>query len=261
MQYETMIVERADAAMIIRFNRPEKRNAISVRTMEELLHAFDTADQDAAVRGVIITGGNEFFSAGADLREAPAIMSTPATAVGQMTLWRRLNSAIEHLSKPVIAAVEGFCLTGGFELALACDLRVAGEGATFAITSAKIGTVPGAGATQRLPRIVGVANALEMLFAADPIDAQHAFRIGLLNKLVKKGEALATAKSLIELYEQRAPFSLKLLKRAVYAGMQMDLASAIEYESYVVITAYQTQDREEGISAFLEKRKPQFSGT
>ena len=140
-------------------------------------------------------------------------------------------------------------------------LRVAGEGSTYGITSAKIGTVPGSGGTQRLPRIVGIANALEILFSAEPIDAQHALRIGLLNKLVAKGEALAAAKAIVDLYEQRAPLSLKLLKRAVYAGMQMDLADAIEYESFIVTTIYQSKDRDEGISAFLEKRKARFTGT
>jgi enoyl-CoA hydratase/carnithine racemase len=228
--------------------------------MEDMLKAFAAVDADPAVRGVIITGGDAYFSAGADLREVPERMSAPGSAVEYMTLWRRLHATIETLSKPVIAAIEGFCLTGGFELTLACDLRIAGEGSTFGITSAKIGTVPGSGGTQRLPRIVGVANALDMLFSAEPIDAQHAFRIGLLNRLVPKGQALAAAKALVALYEQRAPLSLKLLKRAVYGGMQMDLASAIEYESFIVTTIYQSKDRVEGINAFLEKRPARFSG-
>ena len=261
MTHETLLTEHAGPAYIIRFNRPERRNAISVRTMEEMLAVFAAVDRDPAVRGVIITGGDQYFSAGADLREVPALMSAPGTGVEYMALWRRLHAAIENLSKPVIAAIEGFCLTGGFELAMACDLRVAGEGSTYGITSAKIGTVPGSGGTQRLPRIVGRANALEILFSAEPIDAQHALRIGLLNKLVAKGEALAAAKAIVDLYEQRAPLSLKLLKRAVYAGMQMDLADAIEYESFIVTTIYQSKDRDEGISAFLEKRKARFTGT
>jgi len=261
MNYESIVVERANAALIIRFNRPAQRNAISVRTMDEMLHAFASADRDPAVFGVIITGGDQYFSAGADLREAPALMSAPGTAVEYMTLWRRLHDSIENLGKPVIAAIEGFCLTGGFELAMACDLRVAAEGSTFGITSAKIGTVPGSGGTQRLPRLVGTANALEILFSAEPIDAQHAFRIGLLNKVVDKGGALEAAEKMVDLYAQRAPLSLKLLKRAVYGGMQMDLPHAIEYESFIVTTIYQTKDRNEGINAFLEKRKARFTGT
>lgn len=258
--YESLLAERDGAAVIIRFNRPEQRNAINVRTMQDMLDALAKADKDPTIRGVIITGGDQYFSAGADLREAPRMMSAPGTAIELMTLWRHLNAAIETLSKPVIAAIEGFCLTGGFELAIACDLRVAGQGSTFAITSAKIGTVPGSGGTQRLPRLVGVSKALEILLSADPIDADHAYRIGLLNQLVEKGQALSAAKALVKRYEERAPLSHKFLKRAVYAGMQMDLASAIEYESYIVTTIYQSQDRHEGISAFLEKRQPRFSG-
>ena len=260
MSYEAIATERDGAAFIIRFNRPERRNAISVAVMQDLLRAFADLDDDTSIRGVIITGGDAYFSAGADLREVPQLMAAPGSAVEYMTLWRRVNAAIEASSKPVLAAIEGFCLTGGFELTLACDLRVAGEGSTFGITSSKIGTVPGSGGTQRLPRIVGVANALDMLFSGEPIDAQHASRIGLLSRLVPKGQALATAKQLIALYEQRAPLSLKFMKRAVYAGMQMDLASAIEYESYVVSTIYQSKDRLEGINAFLEKRPAHFSG-
>lgn len=260
MKYESIVVTREGAALVIRFNRPQQRNAINVRAMEDMLDAFAVVDRDPDVRGVIITGGDQYFSAGADLREAPVLMSQPGTAIEYMTLWRRLHAAIENLSKPVIAAVEGFCLTGGFELALACDLRIAGEGSTFGVTSSKIGTVPGSGGTQRLPRLVGIPNALEILFSSEPIDTQHAFRIGLLNKVVPKGGAFAAAKALVELYEQRAPLSLKLLKRAVYAGMQMDLADAIEYESFIVTTIYQTKDRHEGINAFLEKRKAKFTG-
>jgi enoyl-CoA hydratase/carnithine racemase len=177
-----------------------------------------------------------------------------------MALWRRFHRTLEELSKPVIAAIEGFCLTGGFELTLACDLRIAGEGSSFGITSSKIGTVPGSGGTQRLPRIVGVSNALEMLFSGDPIDAAHAQRIGLINRLVPKGQALQAAKDLVGHYATRAPLSHKLMKRAVYAGMQMDQGSAIEYEAFIVTSIYQTRDRLEGINAFLEKRPARFEG-
>jgi enoyl-CoA hydratase/carnithine racemase len=167
---------------------------------------------------------------------------------------------MERLSKPVIAVIEGFCMTGGCELALACDIRVGARGSSYAITSSRIGTVAGFGGTQRLPRIVGPANALEILFVAEPIDAEHAFRIGLLNRLTDKGGALAEAKKLVATYEQRAPMSLAFAKRAVLDGMQMNLASAIEFEKYLVTTIYSTQDKLEGMSAFLEKRPAKFTG-
>jgi enoyl-CoA hydratase/carnithine racemase len=260
MTEKTIEIDRDGAALVITFNRPDRRNAISSAVMDKLLQAVESVENDVSIFGIIITGGKDFFSAGADLKEAPQLMASPGSAVKYMSKWRRLNRALENSPKPVIAAIEGFCMTGGFELALACDLRVAGEGSSFAITSSKIGTVPGSGGTQRLPRLVGTANALEILFQGDPIDARHAYRIGLLNKLVPAGQALAEAKKMVRIYENRAPLSLKLLKRAVYSGMQMGLDEAIEYESFIVTAIYQTKDKQEGISAFLEKRKAVFKG-
>lgn len=259
MNYQTIITQPADAALVITLNRPDKRNAISVQMMEEIIAALAAAQTESTVRAVIITGGPSFFAAGADLNEALQVKSA-AQGIGYFQQWHRLTQAVEELAKPVIAAIEGYCITGGLEFALACDLRIAGEGASFAITSSKIGTVAGAGGTQRLPRIVGMAHALDILFSADPIDASEAYRIGLINRLTPKGEALTAAKALTKTYAQRAPLSLALVKRAVRRGMQMDLASAIEFETYLVTTIYGTEDKQEGISAFLEKRAPQFKG-
>lgn len=143
---------------------------------------------------------------------------------------------------------------------MACDLRVGSSGASFAITSSKIGTVAGAGGTQRLPRIVGTARALDILFAAEPIDAQEAYRIGLINRLCADGAAIETAKKMVQVYTQRAPLSLALVKRAVHRGMQMDVDSGIDFEAFVVATIYGTEDKQEGISAFLEKRTASFKG-
>lgn len=259
MNYETIVSLRDGPSCVITLNRPDKRNAISTAMMQELMAALRAAEADEAVRGVIITGGASFFAAGADLNEALQV-KTAAQGMHYFKRWHTLNATIEELAKPVIAAIEGFCITGGLELALACDLRVAGQGASFAITSARIGTVAGAGGTQRLPRIVGMANALDILFAAEPIDASEAHRIGLINRLTLKGGALDAAKALVKVYAQRAPLSLALVKRAVHRGMQMDLASAIEFETFLVTTIYGTEDKQEGISAFLEKRIPRFEG-
>lgn len=259
MNYQTILAERDGAASIITFNRADKRNAISMQMMDEITAALMAAEADSAARAVIITGGRSFFAAGADLNEALQI-SSAAQGIDYFKRWHRLTAAIEELAKPVIAAIEGFCITGGLELALACDVRIAAEGSSFAITSSKIGTVAGAGGTQRLPRIVGIAHALEILFAADPIDAREAYRIGLVNRLTPQGGALEAAKALVNTYAQRAPLSLALAKRAVRRGIQMDLASALEFETFLVTTIYGTQDRQEGISAFLEKRMPRFEG-
>ena len=259
MATETIVVSRNEAAAVIQLNRPSRRNAISLQMMPEIVAALDEAERDPHVRTVIVTGGADCFSAGADLNEALEVRSVPA-AMAFLGNLHRLNNRIETLDKPVIAAIEGFCMTGGLELALACDLRVAGEGSTFAITSARIGTVPGAGGTQRLPRIVGKANALEMLFAADPIGCAEALRIGLINRRTDRGSALNEALATARVHAERAPLSLALIKRAVHRGLQSDIASGLELETFLVSSIYTTEDKEEGISAFLEKRKPQFRG-
>ncbi len=260
MSYETIVTAQDGPAFVITLNRPERRNAVSIQAMDEIMAAARAADSDNSARAIIITGGKEFFSAGADLNDAIKVKSA-AQGLEYFQRWHRLTTALEALGKPVIAAIEGFCMTGGCEMALACDIRIAGEGASFAITSARIGTVAGAGGTQRLPRIVGIANALEMMFAAEPINAAEAYRIGLINRLVPAGKALDEAKAMVAVYDKRGPLSLALVKRAVYRGMQMDLASGLDFETMLVTTIYGTDDKHEGISAFLEKREPKFKGS
>ena len=257
MTYETLAVSRSDATLIVTLNRPERRNAISLRMMEELIAIAEASAGDAAVRTLIVTGGSEFFSAGADLKEISERRASPAHS---LRTWRRVTDALAELGKPVIAAIEGFCLTGGLELALACDIRVAGEGASFAITSARLGTIPGFGATQRLPRVVGASRALEILFSAEPIDTEEAYRIGLVNRRTPKGGALEEAKRLAAVYAERAPLSLGGFKRAVYRGLEMDLAAGLDLEQALGAVLMHSADRKEGIAAFMEKRKPQFKG-
>jgi enoyl-CoA hydratase/carnithine racemase len=259
MTFETILTEMDGAAFVITLNRPTKRNAMSIMMTKELIAACESASSDPAVRAVIITGGTDIFAAGADLNEALAIKSF-SDALRHMTQWEKLTSAIETLPKPVIAAIEGHCITGGWELAMACDIRVAGEGASFLLTGARIGTVPGGGGTQRLPRQVGLGRALDIHFSAEPIDAQEAYRIGAVERLTAKGGALLEAKKMVKVYEQRAPLALANAKRAVRAGVQMDMASAIEFERYLVTAVYGTEDRKEGIAAFLEKRPAVFRG-
>ena len=260
MEYETIKTESTAHAQIITLNRPEVRNAVSVKMMEEVGAAVLESCADDNACAVIITGGKNFFSAGADLNEAIKVR-TANECDHYFKNWQRLNETLENATKPVIAAIEGFCMTGGCELALACDLRVAGEGAIFAITSAKIGTVAGAGGTQRLPRIIGIANALDLLLSAENIDVEKAYRIGLVNRRTPPGKALDSALSIAQIFAARAPLSLSLTKKAVYRGMQMDLASGIELERLIVTTIYGTNDKQEGMAAFLEKRKPLFNGS
>jgi len=259
MAFETILTSRDGASFVITLNRPDRRNAFSIQMMKEIAEACRDAENDPEIRAVIVTGGLKYFSAGADLNEAMAIKTT-ADGVAYMTNWETLNNAIERLTKPVIAAIEGFCMTGGWEFVMACDIRVAAENSTFALTSSKIGTVPGAGGTQRLPREIGIGRALEILFAAEPIDAKEAYRIGAINQVAPIGGALDAAKAMVKIYEKRAPLSLAYAKRAVRAGMQMDLTSGIEFERFLVTAIYNTEDKNEGIGAFLEKREAKFTG-
>lgn len=257
--YEAITVEQAEAAFVIRFNRPERRNALSLKMMDEISAAVTEAEANTAVRAVIITGTGQFFSAGADLNEA---LEVKTIADGDAFFGRanRLNAKLEALSKPVIAAIEGFCMTGGCELAMACDIRVGAEGSSYAITSARIGTVAGFGGTQRLPRLIGPGRAMDMLFSAEPVTAADAYRIGLIDRLTPQGSALDEAKRMAAVYEKRGPISLVFAKRAVRSGMQMDLSSAIDLEFALVTSIYTTEDKREGISAFLEKREARFKG-
>ena len=259
MTYETIAVTRREAACVITLQRPEKRNAFNIVMKQEVMAALAEAGSDRAVRGIIFTGGESYFSAGQDLNEALAANST-AQILEMLTSWHRLNDAVEQMAKPALAAIEGFCITGGLEFAMACDIRIAAQDATFNITSSRIGTVAGAGGTQRLPRIVGQAKAMEILFAAEPIDAAEALRIGLVNHVTPPSGALGKALEMVAVYAERAPLSLGMVKKAVRQGMQMDFQSAIEFETDIVSTIYKTADRREGIAAMLEKREARFIG-
>lgn len=251
----TIKVIRHDTAALIRLDRPEARNAISMALMRDLTEAVRSASGDTAVRSVVIAGNDRAFSSGRDLKEA-----SKTTSADAVEAWGRLTETMESAPVPIIAAIEGYCLTGGLELALACDIRIAGENATFAITSAKLGTVPGFGATQRLPRTIGTARALELLFSAETIDADEAYRIGLIHRKVAAGDSVSAAFDLAALYAERAPLSLLHLKKAVRQGMETDLASGLALERRLGAELTLTRDRQEGMAAFIEKRKPRFEG-
>ncbi|MGV6875653.1 enoyl-CoA hydratase/isomerase family protein [Pseudochelatococcus sp. B33] len=258
MNVETLLTETHGPTRVVTMNRPERRNAVNHRMMIEMEAVLREAEDDPSVRCVVLTGGSDFFSSGRDLKEASA--SSPAEREEAKAALRRLTDTIEGLKRPVVAAIEGPCLTGGLELALTCDLRVGGEGATFGITSAKLGTIPGFGGTQRLPRIVGMARAFELLFSAEPIDVDEAYRIGLINRKAARGAALDEALRMVAIYGERAPLSLATLKQAVRQGMERDLASSLDLEQKLGATLTGTSDRAEGMAAFLERRKPNFQG-
>lgn len=256
---ELLLIERRLPAVIVRFNRPEKKNALSMALLAAIDETLAELDREPDIRGVILTGNDQVFSTGGDLKEALEVRTLPEIREW-LELFRRANSRIESLTKPVIAAINGYCVTGGLELALCCDIRIAGTTAQFGITSSRIGTVAGAGGTQRLARLVGPEWTKELLFSGNFIDSETALRIGLISESVPPEQVIARALQRIDVYAQRAPLSLTYSKMAVNNGLQMDLESALHYERQITSSLFLTEDRREGTSAFLEKRPPRFKG-
>src|SRR3990172_5034698 len=201
---EHLLVERRLPAAIVTLNRPDKQNAFSAPILRAIDERLAELDEDPEVRGIVLAGNEKVFSTGGDLKEALEIKTIVDTRKW-LELFQRANSRIESLSKPVVAAINGHCLTGGLELALCCDIRIAGTGARFGVTSSRIGTVAGAGAPARLARLVGPEWAKEMLFSASFIDANTAFLIGLVSELAAPEEVLEKALARIKTYAQRAP--------------------------------------------------------
>ena len=258
MAYENIIYEKDGGIALIVLNRPSKRNSINMKMRNELIDALQDAGEDDKVRAVILTGGNEVFSAGADLTDPP----TPTRLWDKISPKRIYNYyyLIEDMGKPVIAAIAGYCLAGGLELACTCDIRIAAENAILGDAHARVGAFPGGGNTQRLPRLVGIARAKELVFSGEFIDAKEAERIGLVNKVVPTNSLLNEAKKMASIYKERPPIMIKLAKAAINDGMQMGLAQGLDYEGKCSVILSLTKDFEEGRKAFIEKRKPVFKG-
>lgn len=248
-----------DRAAIIRINREDKRNALSSAVLHELTRLVTDAGTDVAVSGIVLTGGYRCFSAGADLAEAVQVRTaTDFEPFAQAAA--ELNRAIEENPKPVIAVIHGPCITGGLEVAMACDERIAAHGATFAMTSSRIGSVAGFGGTQRLPRLIGPAAAKRMLFSSRVVDSAEALELGLVDELAAPESTLSIALEHIQEYSKVGPISIALAKRAVNFGTQLPLASGLELERALCARAFATEDKEEGMRAFLEKRVAHFEG-
>ncbi len=259
MATDPVLVERREAAALVTLNRPEKHNALSLALLGRLQAILRELGEDADVRVVILCGNDRCFSTGMDLDDLAGVKGVGDTQ-RVLGLVRDANAAIERCPKPVIAAIAGWCLTGGLEMALACDVRVAAETARFGITSARIGTVAGAGGTQRLPRLIGPGRAKEMLFSAEPIDAAEALRIGLVNRVVPAGQEVEAALEMARLWARRAPLSLWFAKSAVNVGLTMPLEAALAFEIGLTAQLFTTEDRAEGLRAFQERREAEFRG-
>lgn len=242
---------------LVTINRPEKHNAISLDTLEELHRAVRQAAGDGDVRVITITGaGGRSFASGSDLTEVLHRDFRKALE----PIVQGLADQLERTPKPTIAAIDGICMGGGLEVALGCDLRIATPRSRFATPEGKLGIIPGGGATARLPRLVGPGWAMEMMLMGEPIDADHALSIGLVTRLVAPEELLAEARRMADHLAEFAPFVPRTMKAMVHFGMDASLASAQMLEKYAQGALVQTEDKHEGITAFLDKRKPEFKG-
>jgi enoyl-CoA hydratase/carnithine racemase len=244
----------------ITFDRPEKRNSFD----EPMLHAFGAAIEEAAgrddLRVIIVTGDERAFSTGADL--ATYVGYGPfAVREANLRTWMKVLGAIEAIDKPVIAAVQGYAVAGGTELILACDLVVAADDAVLGLSEMRVGVIPGAGASVRLTRWVGRAHAKEILMTGDSLSAEHAHRIGLVNRLVPAAEVQAVARELAGTLAARSPLALAAAKRAVNIGSEMPLPQGMAYALQEFALLFASDDQKEGMSAFLEKRPARFTGT
>jgi enoyl-CoA hydratase/carnithine racemase len=254
------VSERHDGpAALLELQRPDQLNALSLEVIDDVVSALDTVDADPAVRGVVISGAGRAFSSGADLVEALEATDA-ASALRYVTRLRRLTTAIEACSKPVVAAIHGACYTGGVELALACDRRVASMDASFSVSSARIGSVAGLGGTQRLPRLVGASVAKDILMTGRVLAAAEAKELGLVDELVPEGASVKSAVTWVEAVAESAPMAVWLAKIAVNTGTDLDLPAALQMEGLMTSLAFTTEDRREGMSSILEKRKPTFGG-
>ncbi len=242
---------------LVTINRPDKHNAISLATLEELHEAVTTAAADDAVRVITITGaGERAFASGSDLDEV--LHRDLKKALEPIV--QGLADQLERTPKPTIAAINGICMGGGLEVALACDLRIAAPHARFATPEGKLGIIPGGGATARLPRIAGRGWGMEMLLMGEPIDAERALQIGLVTRIVALADLIAEAERMAAHLAGFAPFVPRTMKAMVNFGMEASLAGALMLEKYAQGALVQTDDKVEGISAFLDKRDPQFKG-
>jgi len=259
MSHQNLRIETRDGIAVVTVDRPEKLNALDDRTMEELDGAFTALGSDPTVGGVILTGaGEKAFVAGADISELAT--QSPVQGKERSIRGQEILDKIEGLGKPVVAAVNGFALGGGCELAMACHVRVASENARLGTPEVKLGIMCGYAGTQRLSRLVGKGRALEILLTGEPVDAQEAHRIGLVNKVVPKEKLLAEAEAVLRKMLGNGPVSLRFSLDAVNAGLEMPFAEAQYLEATLFGLICTTEDMKEGTRAFLEKRPAKFQG-
>src|SRR5947209_19924242 len=257
-RYETILLERRGRVALITINRPEKRNALNIQTRAEGAAILDELRADDAVRVVVFTGaGDKAFIAGADIAE---FADRTAITQREVMLERGLFNVIDAFPKPVIAMVNGYCLGGGCELALACDIRIASDKASFGQPEINLGIRPGGGGTQRLTRLVGEGKAMELILTGEMLDAQHAYRLGLVNLVVPAADLEAKTMELANRIAEKSPVALRMAKDAVKTAARSNLDEGLRREVDLFALCFSSADKDEGVKAFLEKRKPVFKG-
>lgn len=258
MELKNVLYEKKEQIAYVTINRPETLNALNCDVLNELIYLMKNANADSEVRVVILTGAGRSFVAGADISQMRGL--TTEEGRDMTRLGQECMALIEKTCKPVIAAVNGFALGGGCELAMSCDFIIASEKAKFSQPEVNLGIIPGFGGTQRLPRLVGKNMAKYMIMTGEMLNAQQAYEAGIVQKIVPAEELLDAATAVANTILSKAPIAIRMAKLAVNNGVNMDLTSAIEYEAEAYTVSFASEDRVEGMSAFVEKRQAGFKG-
>lgn len=256
MDYQHIIVKKEPGYAVVQLNRPDVLNALNIKLMQELVEALETLDADAEVRCVVLTGNEKAFAAGADIKEMADASAVEMLLRDQFARWDR----IRKIKKPLIAAVSGFALGGGCELAMSCDIIIASETAKFGQPEINIGVMPGAGGTQRLTRAVGKYKSMEMVLTGKMITAEEALQYGLVNKVVPIEHYLQEAKDLAKEIASKPPIAVRLAKEAVLKSFDTTIEGGLEFERKNFYLLFASEDQKEGMKAFLDKRKPEWKG-